>query len=360
MREELTLKVSEKVEGISDEASYLMRSDKNDNLWLIGSDRGTDAYRFDGHFATKFTISENMGLQVRSAFSAGPKGEVYFAAYQYAVQHPTIICIDDHNATKISNLDLDGNIGISSIAISTLGLVCVFDDFSGIKANDICLLDNDKFVSLKFGANLKKIDSLVAMESGLLILDGGTKKGHLINIEKSKVINSFDTYDSHMDSLQTKSGIITACPSRLEIRDPHGTLVHDISTYGDTANPLSKAFKQISDDDYVNINNITLIDDDTILIHLRERQGKKGVKNFLRMLDLSTMEMVPHSFDGCIKSNQIISECAFDRSGNLWLNQYLNKNDKCKFNVVSLGKKKPDIQNKQEEIFYNLPVLVQS
>ena len=54
------------------------------------------------------------------------------------------------------------------------------------------------------------------------------------------------------------------------------------------------------------------------------------------------MELLPHEFNGKIKG--VISSCAFDKNGLLWLNQYINKGDTSAIYKINKQKKRLDAQ----------------
>jgi len=347
MKEITSLQSIGQVDGISEASSYAMRIAPNGQLWFIGGIKSTQIYRFDGVNAYKWELNENYGAQVRTAVTFSDNA-VFFNVSQYSSQNPTVIKINENSAEKWICEDLT-NQAIERMIYTQMGLVCVFGDGMRIKSNDIRIWESEKFIPLLDLSEYMKNVTLLDLTSDGHLLILGEKKGIVYDLVNKKIVNIFSTHGAYMKFITCGEYNISYCDTRIEIRDSIGHITHNIDIFGKSENSISKSIECIDSKDYVNIENIAYIDSEHILIHFSDRQS--GKRHYLRSVHIPTMSLNHHSLDGCIKSRQVISECHFDKSGALWLNQYINKNDYSKLIVVRQGSKKPDVVNKPRYLF---------
>lgn len=357
-RTELTATVSMNATGLPEKASFLMRPDLQGNLWFAGGEKRTSVCRFDGQTATLYTLPykspmPKMGMfQVRTAFASSPAGDVSFALGQYVSPKAGFVRVSGGSFVEVVAEDVPGHMGISSIAESEQGTLCVFDDFSGIRAEHIHLADDNAFVQLDFGVDFQRINELQAIGSGLAVaLDGARKEGFVLDVETRKVVQTFATHGDRMKLMVGRDNLLTYRDSRLEIRTRSGELLHDISAHGEGGHPLSRALGNTLEKDLVDIQQVLPLDGDDVLLHLRGRQETRGrATSCLRVLNLNSLELSPHALDGAIKSNQVLSALAFDAAGRLWLNQY-KSDDRSALSSITAGAKKPVVNKKLNALF---------
>ncbi|WP_420321473.1 hypothetical protein [Flagellimonas sp.] len=354
MKENTNIQSIGQVDGIYEDASYAMRVGPDGRLWFIGGKKSTQIYRFDGSTAHKWDLNEDFGADVRTEVTFSGNNEVFFSVGRFKLDNPTVIKINEDSAEKWICEDLQNNMIIERMAYTPMGLVCVFGNGYGSEANDFRLWKSGQFIRLvDLSKQTEYITALNLTSNGhLLIFDASEYKGIVYDLANKKILNTFLTHRSYMKFITRGEYNINYCDTRIEIRDPMGHLIHDVDTFGESGHPISKIVRDIDSEagvGYVNVENVTFIDYEHILIHFSDRQ--RGRRHYLRSIHIPTMSLDRHPLDGCIKSSQVISGFHFDKSGALWLNQYINKNDHSKLIVVREGTKKPEIVNKPEHLF---------